>query len=348
VRLDRRSTFADALTVTTVAADPRPARGAWFRFRYWVLAVVAVLLLGSAGYMVLEGWSASDALFMTVITVTTVGFQEVRPLDGAGRVLTMAVAGSGVALLFGGLGLAAEAVVSEAASGRLAARREAAAIESLREHVLICGFGRVGSTVATELRAAGIAVLVIDREAGPLEAARSAGLPTLAGDAASDSLLRAAGIERARGLVAAMDSDANNVYVVLSARSLAPTILIVARATNLEAESKLRQAGADRVVSPYVMAGHRLAALVTRPGVVEFIDAAMRGGAQTYTLEEVTVRPGSTLEGLSVADLAARGVAVLAIHGQDETGTPAAERKLATGDEVVLAGPSKVLEGLRE
>ena len=318
----------------------------WFRFRWWLSALLFVLIGGSLSYMLL-GWSSSDAVYMTVITLTTVGFREVRQLDGLGRLLTMALALSGVALLFGGLGLAAEAVALETASGRRSAKRSADELARLGDHVLVAGYGRVGSTVAAELSANGVRVVVLDHSEEVTSGARADGFLAIVGDATSDAVLQGAGLERARGLVAALDSDANNLYVVLSARALAPQILLVARATSLEAEQKLRQAGADRVVSPYVMAGHRMAALVTRPALVEFIDAVMRGGQTAYTMEELAVEVGSALEGRTVTELAEQGVSVLAISKAGTSHRPEAVYRLSIGEQVILAGEREALRRLR-
>jgi voltage-gated potassium channel len=233
--------------------------------RWWILAIVVVFLAGSLGYLALFGWSLGDATYMTVITLTTVGFKEVRELSEPERLWTMGLALTGVGLLFSGLGLVGEGVISEVTSGRLASGRKLAALARLSGHVLVCGYGRIGSTVADELRRAGETVLVIEIDPAVAVLAEAAGLATLIGRADDDDVLRAAGILRARALVAALDSDAKNLYVVLSARDLAADLLIVARAIEPEATAKLLQAGANHTVSPYTVAGHHLARLVIPP-----------------------------------------------------------------------------------
>jgi voltage-gated potassium channel len=217
--------------------------------RAWLLIVFVVAAVGTAGYATLLGWPFGDALYMTVITLTTVGFHEVRPLDDLGRAWTMLVSMAGVGIIFGSVGIVAEAFVAEAASGRREARRMAEAVDGLRNHYIVCGYGRVGSTVARELVDTGQRLVVIDVLAASVDRARLDGHLVVVGDATDDETLRNAGVERARGLVTTIDSDANNVYVTLSARAINPKLFIVGRANTVGSESKLLQAGANRVVS---------------------------------------------------------------------------------------------------
>jgi voltage-gated potassium channel len=242
----------------------------------WLGMVGTAVLVGTAGYMALLGWSFSDAVYMTVITLTTVGFREVETLDTAGRILTMVLAGAGAALIFGSVGLVAEYAMTATAEGRWARRRERRAVERMSGHYLVCGYGRVGATVARELADDGIALVVVEHNPEPAEAARAAGHLVVAGDATDDAALLEAGADRAAGLVVALDSDVQNLYIVLSARTLNAGLLIVARASDAAAAAKLQRAGADQVVSPYEIAGHRMAALVARPGLLESADAALR------------------------------------------------------------------------
>src|SRR5512143_2008690 len=218
--------------------------------RLWIAAVALVVAIGSIGYLVL-GWPLGDAIYMTGITLTTVGYREVRELDGLGRAWKILVAVAGVGIIFGSVGIVAEAVLSEAASGRREAKRMTESVAALRRHLILCGYGRVGSTVARELAHAGEPFVVIDINPASLATAQHDGYLVVAGDATSDSVLLDAGIERARGLVTTIASDANNVYVTLSARAINPGLFIVARANSEGADAKLAQAGANRIVSPY-------------------------------------------------------------------------------------------------
>ncbi len=312
------------------------------------MAVLLTALVGTIGYVVLEGWNLSDALYMAVITLTTVGYREVNEMDAAGRVWTMLLAVAGVGIIFGTVGVVAEAVLADAASGRRERRYMHSQIEELRDHFIVCGYGRVGSMVARELVRDGFAVVVIDVRPESLVTAAEDGLLTVTGDGTSDAVLIQAGVTRARGLVTSIDSDANNVYVTLSARALNPDLFIVARAGAEGADLKLLQAGANRVVSPYTMAGRRIAELALRPRVVEFIDAAMSRGHLAFTMEEVEVRPGGPLDGQSVGALRARGVFTLAVV--DEPGTyqanPSDDRVLAAGEHLIVTGAASQLREL--
>ncbi len=275
-------------------------------------------MCGTAGYTVLFRWPLEDAVYMTVITLTTVGFREVHELVAfPERLWTMVLAVSGVGIIFGSIGIVAETIISEAASGRREARRMREAVEALGDHYVVCGYGRVGSTVISELVHTGQRFVVIDVLAPSLERAAADGHLVVMGDATDDATLRRAGIERARGLITTVDSDANNVYITLSARAMNPSLFIVARASAPGAEAKLHQAGANRIVSPYTMAGRRAAELAIRPRVADFIDAALSHGNLSFSLEEVEVVAGSPLLGVTVGQLRADGVVTLAILQPD-------------------------------
>jgi voltage-gated potassium channel len=319
--------------------------------RVWLTIIAATALIGAAGYVVLFRWSLPDAAYMTVITMTTVGFREVHELvDWPERLWTMAIAVAGVGIIYGSIGIVAEAVVAEVSSGRREARRMAEAVADLKGHYLLCGYGRVGSTVARELVHAGQRLVVIDIEPASLERARRDGHLVVEGDATSDDTLKTAGIERARGLVATIDSDANNVYVTLSARAINPSLFVVGRANAEGAEAKLQQAGADRVVSPYTMAGRRMAELAIRPRVADFIDAALSHGNLQFSLEELQIEPGRFLDGRTVGELLDDGVFALAIvRGEtDYEPNPARDRVLAAGESLVVSGPTERLRALRD
>jgi voltage-gated potassium channel len=318
--------------------------------RIWLAVIVACIVAGTSGYLIIEpGWRPLDALYMTVITLTTVGFREVQPLTDAGRIWTMSLSLVGVGLIFGTVGIVAEYLVVEATSGRREANRMIEAVGKLSGHYILCGYGRVGLTVARELVHAGLKVVVIDILPESLARARREGFLEVEGDATEEATLRAAGIERARGLITTIDSDAHNVYVILSARSMNPKLFVVARANGADAEGRLIQAGADRVVSPYTMAGHRLAELAFRPRVVDFIDAALSHGELAFSMEEVEVAAGSALDGLTVSSLRDTGVFVLAIvqGARSYEANPPADRVLKPGETLVVSGSVARLHELR-
>jgi voltage-gated potassium channel len=317
--------------------------------RAWILIVVTTVAVGTAGYMLMLGWSFDDAIYMTVISLTTVGFKEVRELDDVGRAWTMLLSIAGVAIIFGSVGIVAEAFITEAASGRREARRMRDAVEALGDHYIVCGYGRVGSTVARELAHSGHRFVIIDINPASIEVARADGHLVVEGDATKDATLRAAGIERARGLITTIDSDANNVYVTLSARAMNPRLFIVARANTDGADAKLAQAGADRIVSPYTRAGRQIAELAIRPRVADFLDAALSHGHLAFSMEEVEVAAAGSLDGTTVETLRADGAHVLAIvRGErDYEANPPGDRRLAAGEVLILSGSAEILARYR-
>ena len=320
------------------------------RVRAWLAIVLAVTAIGTLGYMVLFDWSFSDALYMTVITLTTVGFREVHEMGTfAARLWTMLLAVSGVAIIFGSIGIVAETIIGDAASGRQEAKRMREAVDALRDHYIVCGYGRVGSTVARELDHTGERLVVIDILAASLERAAADGHLVVQGDATDDATLRHAGVDHARGLITAIDSDANNVYVTLSARAMNPDLFVVSRANTAGSEAKLLQAGANRVVSPYTMAGRRIAELAIRPRVVDYIDAALSHGNLSFSLEEIRVDATSPLLGVTVGKLRADGVIALAILQQDGAyeANPPETRAIQDGESVIASGSTEALAGLR-
>jgi voltage-gated potassium channel len=270
----------------------------------WV--VVCLFALSVVGYMWLEEFSFIDALYMTVLAISTVGFGEVHTLSPAGRVFTIFVILGGVgsaAYLFGTF---AEYIIAGELADVLRNRRMTQTIEQLRDHYIVCGYGRVGEQIVAELCNLHQAVVVIDKEPAVSEKLAQRNLPFVQGDATEDEVLLQAGIQRARGLLAVLNEDTSNVYVTLSARSLKRDLVIVARATHEGAESKLLKAGADRVVSPYVMAGHRIVSLLVHPNVVNVLDTMLRNPAFELWLEEITVTPTSPMVGQTLHDLSLR------------------------------------------
>jgi voltage-gated potassium channel len=330
------------------AGAPARTRVSRVHVRAWLVAVVAAIITFTILFEAIEGWSFSDALYMTVITLTTVGYGEVRILDDNGRVVAMVAAVVGTALLFGGVGIMAEVVLAEIGSGRRERRKMQEQISALSDHYVVCGYGRVGSTVAAELRESGRSVVIVDVLADSVERARDDGYLVVEGDATDEATLLAAGIGQATGLVATIDEDAYNVYVVLSARTLNRQLFIVGRANAPIAEARLKRAGANRIVSPYTMAGHRIAELAIRPAVSDYIDAALSRAHLSFSIEEYRVTDGGPLDGTSVGDLLERGIFTLAIvRGPGEyDANPPADRRLQAGEELILSGPSDALRTL--
>ena len=289
--------------------------------------------------------------YMTVITLTTVGFGEVKPLSDAGRAFTvvMVLVGVGVAMWF--LRNLVEVVVGEEMRnlwGRWKMERKVGAMEG---HFIICGYGRIGREVAAEFARFEVPFVVIERDPDVVRELREAGVLVVQGDATDDGVLESAGVGRAKGLVAAASSDAENVFIILSAKSLNPDLFIVARSETEVGQKKLLKAGADRVITPYAIGGRRIAVAALRPTVFEFLDTVMRGDEVRWSLEEVEIRPGSELEGRSLREADVRGrtgavvLAVKTASGQLLT-NPSPDRPLEAGDTLIALGTFEQLEKL--
>jgi voltage-gated potassium channel len=273
-------------------SGPSPLR----RFRFVGLGLVATLAVGTVGYRLVEGWSWLDSFFMTLITVTTVGYGEVHPLDAGGKIFTSVVIVGGVGTVLYAFGVFGEVI----GGGQLATYRRRRALERklsrISGHVIVCAYGRVGSQVVHELERDGVAVVVIENNPGPVARLAAEDKLHIQADASTSDALERAGIGRARALVTAADSDERNVYITLTARSLNPRLFIVARAGDPESIERMRQAGADRVVSPYRMAAVRMADVTQRPAVVDALDSVRHGSAD-LGIDEILVPADSPLIG---------------------------------------------------
>lgn len=276
---------------------------------------------------------------MTVITLTTVGFGEVRPLSDAGRLFTISLILFGIVTVAATVAALAEVLVSGELGASVQRRRRNRMINQLKDHYIICAFGRVGRTAAEEFREQRVPFMAIElrEELGPMM--EEQGVQYLIGDPTEESVLRQAGIDRAKGLVCAVDSDASNVYITLTARAINPGLSIVARASNPESVDKLYRAGANRVVSPYSLSGKRMAFLALRPSVVDFVD--MVTVAPDMRLEELIVAGGSELDGKTVGHASKlSGVTILAVKKEQAelVASPPLDTRLAAGDLVIALG----------
>jgi voltage-gated potassium channel len=321
----------------------------WRQLRFGLAALVAVLVAGTVGYVAL-GFSLLDAVYQTVTTVSTVGFREVQPLGTGGRIFTIVLILVGVATALYTFTLVLEAVVEGRIQELLGRKRMERQIARMADHVIVCGFGRVGRNLAHYVSNAGQDVVVIENDADRAAVAE-ASAHVVRGDATSDEVLKEAGIERARVLVTALTTDADNLFVTLTARSLRPDLFIVARARVEGSEAKLAQAGADRVVNPQGIGGARMAAFVLQPNVAEFLDVVMHDGSLEFRLEEVELPPGSPLVGRSLRETHIRdstGALVLALRetGGRFTTNPPPETVLAAGQILIAIGTEAQLKGL--
>jgi voltage-gated potassium channel len=316
------------------------------RFRLPATLVALTVLYGTLGYLLLEGWSLTDSLYMTVTTLATVGYGEVRPLDHAGRLFTISLILFGVVALAASIDAAAGALVSGELQVAIRRRRMRRRLTHLHGHYIVCAYGRVGRAAVAELRAEGVAVLVVEPKPELAEQLDEHAVPYLTADPADETSLREAGIERARGLLCAMDSDAANVFIALTARALNPELTIVARASEPASVDTLLRAGANHVVSPYDVSGRHMGVLALHPAIIDFLDLAKL--APGLRLEEIEVRPGSPLAGKGVGETRARhpDAQILSVKrsGAKEITVPDHDTVLVAGDVVLVLGPEQTLK----
>jgi voltage-gated potassium channel len=317
------------------------------RLQAALLALTAIILAGSLGFVLL-GDDPLDAVYRTITTITTVGFREVGPTDTAGKVFTIVLVLTGVGTAFYTMGVLLETLVEGQLRDVVGRRRMERKIEGLQNHTVICGWGRVGRTIAQYVHGGGQEVVVIDVDATRLA---SCPYPNIVGDATEDEVLEQAGVRRARAVVAACDLDASNLFVVVSCRALQPDLFIVARARGDANEQKLLNAGADRVVNPQHIGGARIAAFLVQPHVAEFLDVVMHDGSLEFRLAEIPIVPGCPIDGLSLRDAQIRdrtGALVLAIRDADGrfATNPAPETPLQHGHVMIAVGTEAQINGL--
>lgn len=317
-----------------------------------LVAVFATLGVGTLGFRlsVHEGWFQS--FYRAVITATLTGLDTVPPSNSA-RVLSIVMVIAGLTIIAYAGAVIVEAIAGGVLTGVIAERRRERTIENLVEHYIICGYGRVGKRVADEFRAAGVSYVVVDINDEVIEEAREHGDLFVDGNATDDDDLRRAGLERAAGLVAASDSDADNTYIVLSARAARPDLHIVARASDEDAGKKLTLAGADRVVLPYAAAGRTMANLVLKPQVTDFLDAVTTATGPDLHLAEVEVHSTCVQAGRTIRDLRVRhetGAIIVALRKRDGTfdTTPEPDAVIEPGDVIVGVGTTDELRRLED
>jgi voltage-gated potassium channel len=309
-----------------------------------------LLAFGVVGYAVIGRWSFLDALYMTITTVSTVGFREVRPLSTSGQIFTLFLIVLGVGVFF----YAFTAIVQIAVEGEvgrlLGVTRMKARIGGLKDHYILCGFGRVGEEVSRELKERGTPFVIVDSNPEALERARRYSYLLVEGDATSDVTLQEAGIDRAACLLAASDSDSGNTYIILTARALNPEIFIVARVGQPANDSKLKRAGADRVISPYLLAGRRMVLSALQPLMLDFVDTLARGHHGEQMLAELEVTEDSCLAGVPVREVHNLCPSATILGVQKEDGrlvvTPRADEVLGVGSRLVVFGKEEELERL--
>ena len=313
-----------------------------------------IVSMGTAGYMILEKWNFLDSLYMTVITLTTVGFGEVHPVSDQGRILTMTILVSGLGVVGYLIGTLTQIVVEGQLLRIMGRKKLERKIEKLKDHIIICGYGRVGRIICEEIyRSKPTALVVIDSDSTVTAKIEEDGHLYLLGDATEERFLSRAGIRRAKGLATALDSEADNVYITLTAKGLNPNLYIIARAGRIGSEKKLLQAGANHVVSPHQIGGYRMAQALLRPSVTEFIDFATHDPNTGMGMEEIPVRPNSRLSDVALVDSGIRknlDLIIVAIKKADGKMlfNPASHTTIQIGDTLIALGQRSSLIELEQ
>ncbi len=316
-----------------------------------VMMLAMVLLIGTIGYMVIEEWQLLDALYMTVITITTVGYGEIRQVSEPGRIFTIFIIFAGMGILGYTFGMVAQAMVEFHVRSILGRRKLGLKIKSLKDHYIMCGYGRIGRIIAQELNSNKIPVIVIDQNPDSKEALENQDIPYIIDDATSEDVLIEAGIERAKGLIAVVESDADNLFITMTARGLNSDLYILARADEEQTQKKLLRGGADRVVLPYLIGGHKMAQTIVKPAVTDFLELTVHNKDIELKLEELLVGKGSRLNGVTLVDSGIRqetNIIILAIRKKDGemSFNPSSQTRIESGDTLISLGYSDDLERL--
>ena len=311
------------------------------------------LVAGTVGFMIVQRDSAFDAFYRTVTTISTAGHEELRPLNFPGQVFNAFLIMFGVTSMFLAVGAMTQTIIELELQDRFGKRRKKRMIQALHDHVIVCGFGRVGRHASFELQQAREPFVVLDRDEGRVAYASGMGMMSIAADATRDKSLREAGVERASGLIAALPSDAENLFIILSAKALNPKLRVVTRVTEEEAEEKLRRAGADTVLTPYTMAGNQMANALLRPHVMEFLDFQHNRLGPQVTIEQLRVAPKEPFHSRTLAQLMEKdhsGAIVLAVRRKEGEMRfqPPADMEIVPGDYLIVMGERDRLEMLEQ
>lgn len=313
------------------------------RLRIALCGIFGVLMAGVAGYVLIEGWPLLDALYMTVITVATVGYKEVKPLSTGGMWFTMGLIVVGVGLVFYSLGTVLEMMIEGGLRDILGRRRVEREIKTLRDHYIVCGYGRMGSVVAGELQKRKLPFVIVDNDPAVVQTAQGRGILAIQGSAGDEEILRRVNIDRARGLVAVAASDAENLFITITARSLNKKLFITSRAETQGAEHKMSMVGADKVVSPYMIGAYRLVSALLQPAVAHFIELSSLEREMDVRLEEISVSEKSSLDGKLLKETPIRsklGIIVIGIEKKDGKMlfNPPSDQVIQSGDKLITIG----------
>ncbi|HWQ61069.1 MAG TPA: potassium channel protein [Negativicutes bacterium] len=312
------------------------------RLKFILAAFLAILAAGTVGYIVLEGLSPFDAFYMTVVTVATVGYGDIVPHTAGGRVFTMILIVTGVGMTYYSLTYLFSLMVEGQLKNFMGRRGMNRKIASMRDHIIVCGAGRVGSNVVKRLEHEAGEFVVIEDNQAVFEQLVEAKVTAVHGDATRDEVLLAAGVERAKGVISTLSHDADNVYVTLTAKSLNPGITVVARAERPEAEEKLRRAGADTVIFPSVMGGRQMVSAITRPVIMDFVENVFYNQELHLDIAEIAVGARAALAGMTLAASGIKdkydSIVVAVKRGDRMITTPDADLTIAAGDIMIVIG----------
>jgi len=313
--------------------------------------IVFIIAFGTIGYVFVEGWTFLDSIYMTIITITTVGYQEIHELSLKGRILTIFLIVGGVGTVLYALSTGARVILEGELKDIFGRRKLEKKIKDLYDHYIVCGYGRMGKIIGKELKAEGVKFVVIEKDPRMFEEKED--LLFLIGDATHDHTLKEAGVERAKGLISVLSTDAENLFVVLSARGLNPGLLIIARAAEEDSEQKLLRGGATKVISPYHIGGLRMAHTVLKPTVVDFIEFATKSGNIELQMQEIAIQEGANLIGLTLEqcgigrDLGVIIVAIKQLTGETKF-NPTFGSTLKAGDTLIALGETSKLRVIEE
>jgi len=326
-------------------------RGYTFRLRIALIILVFIILGGSLSYVLVEGWSFGDSLYMTLITLSTVGFGEVHPLSQGGKIVTLVVILCGVGTGAFAVGTITEMILEGRIREILGRRKLEKQLQSLKDHYIICGYGMIGTVICQEFQKSRKPFVVIEKMEEPIREIEKRGYLYIQGDATEDEVLLRAGVKGARALILAISSDADNVFITLTAKELNPGIFVVSRASDAVGERRLRRAGANKVISPDRLGGYRMSQAVLRPAVVEFIELTHCVKDIELTIDEVQVQEGSRVAGTTLRESGIRektGMIIVAIEkaSGEMDFNPSAGAKIEDGDRLVTIGSTAQLEDL--
>ncbi|MFC1533899.1 potassium channel family protein [Thermodesulfobacteriota bacterium] len=316
-----------------------------------IVILMIILLIGTGGYTLLEGWSFLDSLYMTVITITTVGFSEVKTVSDAGRIFTIALVFSGMGIIAYIVGMAAQGMVDFQVRSIIGRRRLGIKMKTINDHYIICGFGRIGKIICRELDREKIPLVVIDSAPETREILESEEIPFINDDATNEDVLIDAGIERAKGLISVVASDSDNLFITITARGLNPDAFILARADEEKTEKKLMRAGADKVFLPYLLGGQKMAQSVIKPAVTDFLEFTFNNKGMGLEMEELLVSEDSRLNGVTLVNSGIRqdmDVIFVAIRKRDGEMrfNPSSETRIESGDILISLGKGADLKRL--